>query len=199
MSTISERRELTQTSRPRQFEDLKASGSLKPDLWKDNRDEIIPTLEKDYPQLGALNHVIEQHCEKEEQKGCLDAVRELFISVGVFASNHKNHSSLRLIQTWPMHLDPTCLKMFESHHPVGLVILAHYAAMMSMRSNYWFFNRWPRLLLDGVAGLLEQDWHSYLDWPRRMVLESQGAAEDSITKSALRSQSLASILNDPAE
>lgn len=123
----------------------------------------------------------------------------MFISISVFASNHKNHSSLRLIQTWPMHLDPVCLEMFESHHPVGLVILAHYAAMMSMRSNYWFFNRWPRLLLDGVTGLLKPEWYSYLDWPRGMLLESQDVKAAQTRDRKLHSQSLASILNESAE
>lgn len=63
--------------------------------------------------------------------------------------------------------------MFESHHPVGLVLLAHYAALMSMRSNYWFFKRWPRLLLDSITSLLQPEWHVHLEWPSEMVLKEE--------------------------
>ena len=153
------------------IDELKESGAFDPDLWKDNRDDIIPTLETDYPQLGALNEAITENCSLKQQQPCLTATRALFVCIGVFAVNHKNHSSLRLIQTWPMDIDVICLQMFEANDFVGLVILAHYAAMMSMRSNYWFYKRWPPLLLESIKILLPTDWHRHLEWPSGLVVE----------------------------
>lgn len=151
------------------IDELKSSGAIKPGLWKDNRDEIIPTLEADYPQLHVINQLITKHCDETQLRPCLDAARLLFISIGIFAVNHKNHSSLRLVQTWPMDVDAIYFRMLEAHHPVALVILAHYAALMSMRSNYWFFARWPPLLLDSAIGLLPAEWHLYVDWPKELI------------------------------
>lgn len=87
----------------------------------------------------------------------------------MFAADHKNNSCLRLVQTWPMDLDSVCLEMLEAHHPIALLILAHYATLMSMRSNYWFFKGWSHLLLDAITNLLPSDWHKYLKWPHRVI------------------------------
>lgn len=153
---------------------LESSGSLQGDLWEDNRQEIIPTLKQDYPQLKVLETVVAEHCTEQQRSPCCDAIKELFISFGVLATSSKDHSSLWLIMTWPMHLNSEVHAMFEAKHPVGLVMLAHYAALMNMRSNYWFFSRWPPLLMASVSRLLPSNWQSCLQWPRSMMDESIG-------------------------
>lgn len=154
------------------LEELKASGAWKPELWRIDEDDISANVEAEYPQLASLKALILEHCEDSARQPCTDAVQSLFINIGVFARNHKNHSSLRLVMTWPTDLDPVCLTMFETHDRIGLVILAHYAALMSMRINYWFFSRWPKLLLDAATSLLSKEWQGYLVWPRRVISEN---------------------------
>jgi len=68
-----------------------------------------------------------------------------------------------------MDMDHVCMDMFEAQDGVGLVMLAHYAALMSMRTNYWYFQRWPRLLLESIAELLAPEWHQHISWPRNMI------------------------------
>lgn len=159
--------------------ELEASGSLKPELWKDNKDDVLLTLDADYPQMTVLTSIVDDYCHEQHKDPCRAAIRDLFISIAVLATNHKNHSSLHRIMTWPMHLDPACLQMFEMHDPVGLVILAHYAALMSMRRNYWFFNRWPTLLLDSIADLIRTEWREHLRWPRELM---SGHQQSSISR-----------------
>lgn len=81
------------------MDELRASCSVKPELWEDNRDDVIPSLEINYPQITSLRTFMKEHCSDRQLPPCQEALRELFISVGVLASNHKNPSSLRLIMT----------------------------------------------------------------------------------------------------
>lgn len=61
------------------MDELKASGAVDPDMWQDNRDELMPTPEADYPQLSSLNRVIDAASEGRERQPCLYAVRMTFI------------------------------------------------------------------------------------------------------------------------
>lgn len=175
-------------------DELKASGAWKPELWRIDQGDISAAVETEYSQLTTLKALIAEHCEESARRPCLEAVQALFVNMGVFARNHRNHSSLRLVMTWPIDLDPICHTMFETHDPLGLVILAHYAALMSMRSNYWFFSRWPKLLLNAAMSLLSKEWQVHLEWPRRIISENMDG-----TPSASSSDTLSPDSTKPDE
>ena len=82
--------------------------------------------------------------------------------------------SASLIQIWPMHVDQGLFDMWDSDEPIALVLLAYYAVMVDMRSNIWFFQRWPKLILDSVETRLDQKWHEYIMWPRTIIHKLEG-------------------------
>lgn len=142
------------------------------DIWKDNEDEVASTLEQDYPQMQVLQVMIESQCTEPQKTASLQAVRELFICFAVLQTNSRTHSSTRRIQTWPMHIDPLVLELMQHKHPAGLIMIAHYAALMSLRSFIWLFQRWPPLLMSSVEEQLEKQWKRYLEWPRAVMHEN---------------------------
>lgn len=158
----------------------------------DNRDELEPTLEKDYPQLVALRNLItgyfcrhhdphnDNNSDSEEQEtASLHAVSHLFLYLAILASNpssDKKHT--RLIQTWPIILQNRFLDMCRGKHPVAVLILAHYAVLMGCRErDFWFFRGWPVAILEQaetILGSLGPEWSGLLEWPRRMIYGDDG-------------------------
>lgn len=149
---------------------LQSTGSVDHSKFTDNRDEVAPSLEQDYPQLGKLRDFIRQQCsEPSVVAGCIASVDLLFLSIAVLKANPENHSCIRLIQTWPTDIDKPVLDMCHARHPVALVILAHYAVMMSLRPSFWAFDRWPGAILENVEARLDARYSDMLCWPRAQI------------------------------
>ncbi|KZF22976.1 hypothetical protein L228DRAFT_238866 [Xylona heveae TC161] len=164
------------------------------ETWSDETPEVLPTLDADFPQLQLVLDLVETHfcCTAAAAENnnnndddnddddndryahykpaLRDAATRLFAIISLLLRRPENHSSAWLIQAWPMHVDPCLLELWEAKHPVAMVILAYYAVLVQLRANLWFFQRWPPLILDYVGqNLVEEEWQTYLDWPRKMI------------------------------
>jgi hypothetical protein len=60
------------------------------------------------------------------------------------------------------------LDMCSAQHPIALIILAHYAALLSLSQGLWFLRRWPSVLLGRIRERLK-DWEAFLQWPMEMI------------------------------
>lgn len=151
-------------------ERLQSKGYTNSSAWSYDTESVIPTLGARYPQYRRLQDLIDEHCNESEKACSNDALERLFTSMAVLEDTPKDHSSVSLIQRWPIHLDKAFLDMCENRHPVALVILGYYAVLINLRTNVWFFARWPKILLRTVCNALQDEsMRQYLQWPRSQI------------------------------
>lgn len=53
--------------------------------------------------------------------------------------------------------------------PHALVLFAYFAVLIHGLEEYWFFYQWGRDIVKVVDKLLGAYWHSWMEWPKRMV------------------------------
>lgn len=139
------------------------------------------TLDDTYSAYPTLRTFISQHCEAEENTSCLAAVERLFYYMAILETYPEENPGPMYVQMWPIDVDLLVLDMLTARHPTALIILAHYAALIRLRSNNWWLCRWPHAILDCVATLLDPTLHHYLEWPRLKVVQLDDAFTSSLT------------------
>jgi hypothetical protein len=71
---------------------------------------------------------------------------------------------------WPSVLKPEFWEVLEAKAPVALLVLAYFAALMSLRPNLWWFQLWPKLLFDKIEEILDgEEWREALAWPKKLI------------------------------
>jgi len=145
--------------------------------WAYDEESVLPTLATTYPQLPDLERLIVEDLDPEYQASALDATKRLFVGIRVLDRTSVDHSLVSLITRWPIHISESFLALCLARHPVALIILAYSAVHINKRTNMWFNERWPRLIIngvdgvDGVDGVLKgSQWERWIEWPRRIIL-----------------------------
>lgn len=150
---------------------LKMSEQIGNPAWAYDEESVLPTLGTRYPQLPDLEHLIIQELDAEYQTSALDATKRLFIGLAILDSNSCDHSSASLIQRWPIHVSDAFLELCLARHPVALIIVAYFAVFISKRTNMWFNERWPWLIINSVDRELKgSQWEQFIEWPRQFVV-----------------------------
>ena len=107
---------------------------------------------------------------------CHDALSVLLQTIQILMWRPEDHPSFSLINAWPSVLKPEFWELLEGHAPVALLVLAYFAALMSLRPKLWWFQGWPKLLFEKIEeSLVEEEWRQALAWPK-MVVEASGVA-----------------------
>lgn len=119
--------------------------------WSYDTTLIESTLAETFPQVLELERLVYQHItDADQQNATLKSIRRLFINMAVLDDSPKDHSSASLIQRWAIEVDTPFFVLCESRHPIALILLAWYALLCQKRANIWFFERWPRVLLQAI-------------------------------------------------
>lgn len=74
-----------------------------------------------------------------------------------------------LVMTWPHEIQEEFVSQLDQREPVAMVILAHYAVLMTMSPSFWWLDAWPCLLFDQIQRDLPSDLQHYLTWPSQML------------------------------
>jgi hypothetical protein len=154
-------------------EHLEAAGQPERQHWPDDREEVLPTLEAEYPQLNHLRMLVNRCCKESVVVALHNALRNLFSTVSLFEKRPKDHSCTRLIMTWFMLMDIAVMDLCDARDPVAMVILAYFAVLVNLRRNIWFYERWPPVLLQEIERCLGGNLSEYLQWPRRMIFGAE--------------------------
>jgi hypothetical protein len=150
---------------------LKMAGQVSKPAWAYDEESILPTLGTRYPQLLDIESMVVQELDPEYQDSALDATKRLFVGMAILDSNSCDHSSASLIQRWPIHVGDAFLELCLARHPIALIILAYFAVFISKRTNLWFNERWPWLIINSVkAALRGSQWEHFIEWPKRSVM-----------------------------
>lgn len=129
------------------------------------------TLDDDYPAYPILRNVITQNCQGDEAVSCLEAAQLVFWYMAIMETHQQAVPGPMYIQMWPLHVSPLFLSMLADRTPISLVVLGYYAALMRLRSNTWWLERWPSAILQHVVSVLDPVLAMHLDWPKHKILQ----------------------------
>lgn len=151
--------------------------------WSYDTTLIESTLTETYPQVLELERLVYQHItDPDQQDATVKSIRMLFINMAVLDDSPKDHSSASLIQRWPIEFDTPFFALCESRHPITLILLAWYALLCQKRANIWFFQRWPRVILQAIDSDTQgTEWAPFVVEPTQEV-ERLVAMEESNEK-----------------
>lgn len=90
------------------------------------------------------------------------------ISLLLFGGDDEGNLT-HLVMTWPHEISELLVCRIEQREPVILVILAHYAVLMTLSPKFWWLAAWPHVLLDQIERILPTEMQYYLSWPRQML------------------------------
>lgn len=71
---------------------------------------------------------------------------------------------------WPVEVGQQRFDFTKCQHPVGLVILAHCAALIKCSEGpSWLWNGWGENVVHMIEREVDQKWQEWLQWPLRCI------------------------------
>jgi hypothetical protein len=134
-------------------------------------EERVRARSVEYPQFLALTNAISEHCTEEEKNHCLGPAIKLFDHLSLLQTNPDTNRFAYLIHVWQKCISEEYIELCYDSHPVALVVLAHWAVLIGQRQKIWFFQGWPKILLEHIISILDDSWHELLQWPKMMIDE----------------------------
>ena len=124
-----------------------------------------------FAHADLLHSLIDTHEPRASyNSACHDALSVLLQTLQILMWRQEDHYTFHLINAWPSVLKPEFWRLLEAKAPIALLVLAYFAALMSMRPKLWWFQHWPKLLLQKVEEhLIGDEWKEALAWPKRVV------------------------------
>jgi len=149
---------------------LREGGSLSPlfDVWE------APLTANAQPHLVRLENLsaitASYGCSTssdESTQFCTSAINSL---KKVYALCDGSSSEQHRMWLWPFILPKEFIDLLREAHPVALVVLAHFAALVrSLEGSHWARSGWSGNIIDMIERLLDQQWEEWLEWPVRCV------------------------------
>ncbi|RDL38644.1 uncharacterized protein BP5553_02984 [Venustampulla echinocandica] len=103
------------------------------------------------------------------------AVEKLHEVILEIQSAVEHRSTLALLFIWPTELSEEFMSCLVEQEPVSLIILAHFAAILSYARDIWWVKGWDEYIISNVDECLPPDLRTWLDWPKQI---SQAANQD---------------------
>ena len=147
-------------------------------------DEALQRLRKTglrFDQARILNEKIEEQeqlNESEDKTAYLHAATRCLENIQLLLSQRlqgetTNDDFYHLIMSWPNDISDQVMQAIEAREPLALVIIAHFAVLMSMHTRQWWLNLWPERVLADVGAQVGPQWTGYLEWPWQMLARSR--------------------------
>lgn len=129
--------------------------------------ERLRELGLGFQQHSMLSNMISTHETRTRERDMyLTAARWCLEFIALLLQSWHDKDPSHLINAWPNMLDELFLQCLENREPLALLIIGHYAAMLSLRPLLWWTVRWPSLLLDQIDGMITlPEMREALAWP----------------------------------
>jgi hypothetical protein len=100
----------------------------------------------------------------------LEAYNQAVASLKIAYASRACGSPLKMVQSWPITLSETFVKLLEAEDARALVILAHYCAVAHASSRCWWArqNQIERQLRR-IEEKVGDAWTEWLEWPKYVV------------------------------
>jgi hypothetical protein len=152
-----------------------------PDLVDEQERHMRSTLKDRFPTFQSIMSLALGQEDSERRKLTVELVNKTFRYIGDLMTDGDNcPTMIYLIDAWSVTLPAEHRDMLEEREPVALVVLAHYAVLISLTPEVWHLNGWPALLINRIAAVLGKEWVEFLRWPQDMIsgdkFETAGAS-----------------------
>jgi len=123
-----------------------------------------------FAHADMLHSLVDTHERRPQYNmACHDALRVLLQTIQILMWRPEDHPTLHLINAWPSALKPEFWELLSTNAPVALLVLAYFAALMSLRPNLWWFQLWPKSLFNRIEQCLDDEWREALAWPKKII------------------------------
>lgn len=75
----------------------------------------------------------------------------------------------RMVFAWMYRLDDAFVDRVRENDPIALVLLAHFAQLLTTLKKCWFMDGWAEHLLENSSRMLDQEHRKWVEWPRIQV------------------------------
>lgn len=83
--------------------------------------------------------------------------------------SYQGDANNQLIFTWTYHLKDEFVARLQGLRPLSLIIFAYFALFMKTTEDVWFFSGWPRHIICGIYGELDEAHRTWLQWPLEVL------------------------------
>ena len=73
------------------------------------------------------------------------------------------------LSRWQVLVSMEYITLVQAHNPPALIILAHYAATMTVVHTAWYTQVWAERALEGIGDALESSMQYWIRWPMEQV------------------------------
>lgn len=126
----------------------------------------------DHPQMTKLLELVCGMENTNHSRIYTHALERLLAYMAALKTGPEASADARLLLVWLAEVEDEYLSLVSSKAPIALVILAHYAVLVNMRSHVWWTAGWPRRILTSIVDVLPREWFSYVQWPLEFVSNS---------------------------
>ena len=125
-----------------------------------------------FSHAAMLHGLIDAHEPRPQwNSACHDAMSLLLQILQILMWRQEDHFSFHLINAWPSVLKPEFWELLEAESPIALLVLAYFAALISLRPKLWWFQLWPKLMYDKIEECLGVQWREALAWPKMIIYD----------------------------
>lgn len=154
-------------------------------LFQDEETVLSPAGPPDrYPGVAKVQDLITNSENERHRQIYTHALDRWLAYVDVFEKSTEFSVEDRLLLVWPILVGAEYLTLLTARAPVALIILAHYAVMISLRPSAWWAARWPVKVMYSMAQSLGSEWSGFLAWPYSQ-LNNRGGGPDAIGNAAM--------------
>ncbi|KAK6218537.1 c6 zinc finger domain-containing protein [Colletotrichum tabaci] len=77
-----------------------------------------------------------------------------------------------LVWRWAVSLPQSFLELMSQNHPMALVILMYYAALVyAFERNMWYLTGWGSNVASALDKAIQEPWREWIQWPLRCIRE----------------------------
>ncbi|TEA18703.1 Sterol uptake control protein 2 [Colletotrichum sidae] len=120
-------------------------------------------------KLDDLLNLTRSMAPSEDTTTCQSALESLKLTFAVVSSPQHR---LGLVWRWAVSLPQSFLEMMSQCHPMALVILMYYAALVhAFEKKLWYLNGWGVNVASALEKAIQDPWKEWIEWPLRCIRE----------------------------
>lgn len=123
------------------------------------------------PHLEELHRLVERRAEEMPPHAVVslnESLHELDTTYEIMMWARPISNS-GFVMRWPNVISMNFLALVQDRHPIALVILAYFCAMMHYHEERWFWHRWGARVIDLIKKNLDSDWQKWVEWPADII------------------------------
>jgi hypothetical protein len=149
-----------------------ASDLLKENDSKELSDDLKPLLNREKP------HELEEPWDADTEDAYLRALSLIGRIRKAMDRENIAKSIGRRTVVFPMMMRKKFADLVEELRPRALVILAHYFALLSMLSEFWWIGDSGVREIRAIEKVLPDEWQGWLEWPRSILQDRDVVMDD---------------------